>query len=35
MSVLTDIKNRGVTSTFFVLCDEPKGVSEVVSDVRP
>lgn len=35
MSVLTDIENRGSTSTFVIFCDEPQGVSEVVSDVRP
>ena len=26
MSVLTDIKNRGVTDTFFLACDGLKGL---------
>jgi putative transposase len=35
MSVLTDLKNRGVTDTFFVVCDGLKGLPEVVSNVWP
>lgn len=35
MAVLTDIKNRGVTDTFFVVCDGLKGLPEVVSNVWP
>jgi transposase-like protein len=35
MSVLTDIKNRGVTDTFFVVCDGLKGLPEVVGNVWP
>jgi len=35
MSVLTDLKNRGVRDTFFVVCDGLKGLPEVVSNVRP
>ncbi len=35
MSVLTDIKNRGVTDTFFLVCDGLKGLPEVVSNVWP
>ena len=31
MSVLTDLKNRGVKDTFFVVCDGLKGLPEVVS----
>jgi transposase-like protein len=30
MSVLTDIKNRGVTDTFFLVCDSFKGLPDVV-----
>jgi putative transposase len=33
MSVLTDIKNRGVTDTFFVVCDGLKGLPDVVGNV--
>jgi transposase-like protein len=35
MSVLTDIKNRGVTDTFFLVCDGLKGPPEVVGNVWP
>jgi transposase-like protein len=35
MAVLTDIKNRGVTDTFFVVCDGLKGLPEVVGNVWP
>lgn len=31
MSVLTDLRNRGVKDVVFVVCDGPKGLSEVVS----
>jgi putative transposase len=33
MSVLIDLKNRGVADTFFVACDGLKGLPEVVSNV--
>ena len=35
MAVLTDLKNRGVTESFFVVCDGLKGLPEVVSNVWP
>ena len=35
MSVLTDLKNRGVADVFFVVCDGLKGLPEVVSNVWP
>ena len=35
MSVLTDIRNRGVRDTFFVVCDGLKGLPEVVENVWP
>ena len=35
MSVLTDLRNRGVTDTFFVVCDGLKGLPEVVGNVWP
>jgi putative transposase len=35
MSVLTDLKNRGVNDVFFVVCDGLKGLPEVVGDVWP
>ncbi|MHA7156361.1 IS256 family transposase [Arthrobacter sp. TMN-50] len=35
MSVLTDMKNRGVSDTFFLVCDGLKGLPEVVSNVWP
>jgi putative transposase len=33
MSVLTDLRNRGVRDVFFVVCDGPKGLPEVVGNV--
>jgi putative transposase len=35
MSVLTDIKNRGVRDTFFLICDGLKGLPDVVGNVWP
>jgi putative transposase len=35
MSVLTDLKNRGVKDVFFVVCDGLKGLPDVVSSVWP
>jgi transposase-like protein len=35
MAVLTDLRNRGVKDTFFVVCDGLKGLPEVVSNVWP
>jgi putative transposase len=35
MSVLTDLRNRGIRNVFFVVCDGPKGLPDVVSNVRP
>jgi putative transposase len=35
MSVLTDLRNRGVRDTFFVVCDGLKGLPEVVGNVWP
>jgi putative transposase len=35
MAVLTDLRNRGVTDTFFVVCDGLKGLPEVVGNVWP
>jgi hypothetical protein len=35
MSVLTDLKNRGVKDVFFVVCDGLKGLPDVVSNVWP
>jgi transposase-like protein len=35
MSVLTDIRNRGVRDVFFLVCDGLKGLPEVVSNVWP
>ena len=35
MAVLTDLKNRGITDTFFVVCDGLKGLPDVVSNVWP
>jgi putative transposase len=35
MAVLTDLRNRGVNDTFFVVCDGLKGLPEVVSNVWP
>ena len=33
MAVLTDLRNRGVKDTFFVVCDGLKGLPEVVGNV--
>jgi putative transposase len=35
MAVLTDLRNRGVKDSFFVVCDGLKGLPEVVSNVWP
>jgi transposase-like protein len=35
MSVLVDLKNRGVQDVFFVVCDGLKGLPEVVESVWP
>jgi putative transposase len=35
MSVLIDLKNRGVTDVFFLVCDGLNGLPEVVSNVWP
>ena len=35
MSVLTDIKNRGVKDTFFLVCDGLKGLPDVGANVWP
>jgi transposase-like protein len=35
MSLLTDLRNRGVKDTFFVVCDGLKGLPEVVGNVWP
>jgi len=35
VSVLTDLRNRGVKDTFFVVCDGLKGLPEVVGNVWP
>ena len=35
LAVLTDLKNRGVTDTFFVVCDGLKGLPDVVGNVWP
>jgi len=35
MAVLTDLRNRGVTDSFFVVCDGLKGLPEVVGNVWP
>jgi transposase-like protein len=35
MSVLTDLRNRGVRDVFFVVCDGLKGLPEVVTNVWP
>jgi transposase-like protein len=35
MSVLTDLRNRGVKDVFFLVCDGLKGLPEVVSNVWP
>src|SRR5918911_4986091 len=35
MSVLTDLRNRGVKDVFFLVCDGLKGLPEVVENVWP
>src|ERR1700712_979221 len=35
MAVLTDLKNRGISDSFFLVCDGLKGLPEVVSNVWP
>jgi len=35
MAVLTDLRNRGVKDSFFVVCDGLKGLPEVVSNIWP
>jgi putative transposase len=35
MSVLVDLKNRGISDVFFVVCDGLKGLPEVVANVWP
>jgi transposase-like protein len=35
MSVLTDLRNRGMRDVFFLVCDGLKGLPEVVSNVWP
>jgi len=35
MAVLTDLRNRGVKDSFFVVCDGLKGLPEVVANVWP
>jgi transposase-like protein len=35
MSVLTDLRNRGVRDVFFIVCDGLKGLPEVVGNVWP
>jgi putative transposase len=35
MSVLTDLRNRGVKDVFFLVCDGLKGLPEVVANVFP
>ena len=35
LSVLTDLKNRGVRDVFFLVCDGLKGLPEVVGNVWP
>jgi putative transposase len=35
MAVLTDLRNRGVHDSFFVVCDGLKGLPEVVANVWP
>jgi len=35
MGVLTDLKNRGVKDTFFLVCDGLKGLPEAVSNIWP
>ena len=35
MSVLTDLRNRGITDVFFLVCDGLKGLPDVVANVWP
>jgi putative transposase len=35
MSVLTDLRNRGIRDVFFVVCDGLKGLPDVVANVWP
>jgi putative transposase len=35
LAVLTDLKNRGITDVFFLVCDGLKGLPDVVSNVWP
>jgi putative transposase len=35
MSVLTKLRDRGVTDVFFVTCDGLKGLPEVVENMWP
>ena len=35
MAVLTDLKNRGISDVFFLVCDGLKGLPEVVANVWP
>ena len=35
MAVLTDLRNRGIKDSFFVVCDGLKGLPEVVGNVWP
>ena len=35
MSVLTDLRNRGVRDVFFLVCDGLKGLPDVVENVWP
>jgi putative transposase len=35
MSVLTDLRNRGVKDVFLLVCDGLKGLPEVVTNVWP
>jgi transposase-like protein len=35
MAVLTDLRNRGITDVFFLICDGLKGLPEVVANVWP
>ena len=35
LSVLTDLKNRGINDVFFLVCDGLKGLPDVVSNVWP
>ena len=35
MSVLTDLRNRGIKDVFFLVCDGLKGLPEVVGNAWP